>query len=92
MDATEHLKRGPDHDVAGRGRIDGEIQPSRIDVLAGITVGRVAEGGIEGELSLDRLPAVERNPTLEGGQQILGGTPLPLTDLSNFQLSQRPGD
>jgi len=88
MDATEHLKRGPDDDVAGRGRIDGEIQPSRIDVLAGITVGRVAEGGIEGELSLDRLPAVERNPTLEGGQQISGRAPLPLTGFSNFQVSE----
>ena len=92
MDATEHLKRGPDHDVAGRLRIDGKIQPSRIDVLAGITVGSVTEGSIEGELSLDRLPAVQRNPTLQGGQQIRRGTPLPLTDVSNFQLNQRSGD
>ena len=66
MDATEHLKRGPDHDVAGRGRIDGEIQPSRIDVLAGITVGSVAEGSIERELSLDRLPTVEGGSSASG--------------------------
>jgi hypothetical protein len=66
MDSPEHLKRGPDHDVAGRLRIDGKIQPSRIDVLAGITVGSVAEGSIERELSLDRLPTVEGGSSASG--------------------------
>ena len=66
MDSAEHLKRGPDHDVAGRLRIDGEIQPPRINVLAGVTIGSVAERSIQRELSLDRLPTVEGGSSASG--------------------------
>ena len=91
MDSAEHLKRGPDHDVAGRLRIDGEIQPRLTDVLAGIAVGSVAEGSIERELSLDRLPTVEGDPALQGRQHILRGALLPITGLGNFKLSECSG-
>ena len=68
MGSPEQLKRGPDGDVAGRLRIDGEIQPRRIDVFAGVAVGSVAERGIVRELSLYQRSAVALDPALEGGQ------------------------
>ena len=91
MDSAEHLNGRAHDDVAGRLRIDGEIQPRWIDVFAGVAIGSIAERGIERELRADRLRTVARNPALEGGQDIFRGTPLPVTDLSNFHLGERSG-